>query len=126
MGQDTNFAAALDMVRETAREIRRLEAGASDALHNRGDKAAHRANLVEKCELLAGLPEQVLPLLKGETPDTQKLREGLQDFARRAGMALDVESVFFMGALLYPDDYQDGEPNDLERFVMRFEASERR
>jgi len=114
-------SAALDMVRETAREIRRLEAEAHNALHSRGDKAAHRANLVEKCELLADLPERVEPLLKGDAPAARTLREGLQDFARRANMALDVDSVFFMGALLYPDDYQDGEPNDLERFLTRFE-----
>jgi len=116
------LAAALEMVRETAREIRRLEADALDALHGKGDTAAHRADLVEKCELLADLPERVEPLLKGGDPGAQKLRKGLQDFARRANMALDLESVFFMGALLYPDDYQDGEPNDLERFVMRFEG----
>jgi len=121
MEHNTEFVTALDMVRETAREIRRLEAKAQDALLNRGDKAAHRANLVEKCELLADLPERVEPHLQGDAPRAQKLREGVRDFARRAGMALDVESVFFMGALLYPDDYQDGEPNDLERFVMRFQ-----
>ena len=121
MKHDTELSAALGMVRETAREIRRLEADAHNALHSQGDTAAHRANLVEKCELLADLPERVEPLLKGGDPTAQKLRDGLQDFARRANMALDVESVFFMGALLYPDDYQDGEPNDLERFITRFE-----
>jgi hypothetical protein len=25
--------------------------------------------------------------------------------------------VFYMSALLYPDDYREGEPNDLETFV---------
>ena len=46
-----------------------------------------------------------------------------EDFARRAGMALSLESIFFMGALLYPEDYQDGDRNDLERFLDRFEAA---
>ena len=50
------------------------------------------------------------------------LLAGLEDFARRAGMALQLESIFFMGALLYPDDYEAGDPNDLERFLERFVA----
>jgi len=120
MERDTQFSAALKMIRETAREIRRLEADAQQALHGQGDTAVHRANLVEKCELLADLPQRVEPLLKGDDPAARKLLDGLQDFARRADMALNLESVFFMGALLYPDDYQDGDPNDLERFLASF------
>jgi hypothetical protein len=111
----------LDMLRETARNIRRLEEEGLEALHVRGDKDTHRFNMMEKCELLADLFDHAEPYLKGDDPVTERLRAGLKDFSRRANMALDLQSIFFMSALLYPDEYQDGQPNDLERFLLRFE-----
>lgn len=121
MAYDENFVKVLGMVRETAESIRALEKGGWEALHARGDKDAHRAAMLEKCELLADLPEHAEPYLKGDDEATDRMRRELKDFARRANMALDLESVFFMSALLYPEDYQDGDPNDLERFLARFE-----
>lgn len=123
MEHESGIEHVLDQVRETARSIRELEAAGLDALHNKGDKDTHRFNMMEKCELLAELPEHAEPYLKGDDPVSERLRAGLKDFARRANMALDLESIFFMQALLYPDDYQDGEPNDLERFIMKFEKN---
>jgi hypothetical protein len=118
----SDITKVLDMVRETAQAIRRLEKDALDALHGRNDTNAHRAMMLEKCELLAVLPEHAEPYLKGDDAVTDSLRQGLKGFARRADMALNLESIFFMSALLYPDDYQDGDPNDLERFLTRYEA----
>ncbi len=116
--------AALEGVRRTAATIRRLEAEASRALHEAGDTAAHREKLTAKCLLLEALPEETAGALAGSDADgVTAFAAGLEDFARRAGMALSLESIFFMGALLYPDDYQDGDPNDLERFLDRFEAA---
>lgn len=115
---------ALAMAREAAGRIRDLEKTALAALHGAGDTAAHRAGLTEKCVVLTGLPEEVEALLPDPaTPDATAFADGLEDFARRAAMALSLESVFFMGALLYPEEYQDGDPNDLERFLDRFEAA---
>lgn len=122
MEQLSDIAKVLEMVRETAQDIRRLEKDAMEALHGQGDTDAHRAMMLEKCELLADLPEHAEPYLKGDDAVTDSLRQGLKGFARRADMALNLESIFFMSALLYPDDYQDGEPNDLERFLARYEA----
>lgn len=116
--------AALEGVRRTAATIRRLEAEASRALHVDGDKTAHREKLTTKCLLLEALPEETAGALAGsDAAGVTAFAAGLEDFARRAGMALSLESIFFMGALLYPDAYQDGEPNDLERFLDRFEAA---
>lgn len=115
--------AALAVAREAARRIRALEAAALAALHDGNDTAAHRAGMTEKCLVLEALPGEVEAQLPDPaTPDTTAFAAGLEDFAKRAGMALSLESIFFMGALLYPDDYQDGELNDLERFLDRFEA----
>jgi len=116
-------AVALTAVREAARRIRSLEAEALAALRERDDTAGHRADLLEKCRLLAALPETVKRSLpQAASPDTTAFAAGLSDFAHRADTALSLGSIFFMGALLYPEDYQEGDPNDLERFLERFEA----
>lgn len=120
MNGTSDMAKVLEIIRETAASIRALEKDGWDALHARGDKVAHRSAMLEKCELLADLPEHAEPYLKGDDGGTERMRRGLKDFARRANMALDLESIFFMSALLYPDDYRDGDPNDLERFLARF------
>jgi hypothetical protein len=117
----SDIGRVLDMAGEAARTIRRLEAEGLDALHALGDKDTHRFNMMEKCELLADLADHAEPYLKGSDPVTERLRVGLKDFSRRAAKAMDLQSIFFMSSLLYPDDYQDGQPNDLERFLLRFE-----
>jgi len=122
MNTTSGLQQALDLLRRTAAGIRRLEAEGKEALHGRGDTIAHREKMLEKCELLADLPENLQDVLGAEasSPDGQRLLRGAEGFARRANQALDLESIFYMSALLYPDDYQDGEPNDLERFSGTF------
>ena len=120
MDNARDMTKALAVVAETARAVREAEREALEALHGRGDSQTNRFKMMEKCELLAEMTEHAEPYLKGEDPATQRLRQGLKDFARRANMALDLESIFFMSALLYPEDYREGEPNDLERFLARF------
>jgi len=117
-------AAAWEVVRDSAGRIRELEASAAKALHENGDAPGHRKLMTEKCLVLESLPEAVEEALAGDdAAGAAALLAGLEDFARRAGMALQLESIFFMGALLYPDDYADGDPNDLERFLERFAAA---
>jgi hypothetical protein len=115
---------AFAVVRDAAGRIRELEAAAGRLLHEAGDTVGHRRLLTEKCLLLVSLPEEVdEALADSDAGGTAAFASGLEDFARRAGLALQLESIFFMGALLYPDDYQDGDPNDLERFLERFAAA---
>ena len=117
-------AAAWEVVRDAAGRIRELEASAAKALHENGDATGHRKLMTEKCLVLESLPEAAEEALAGDdAAGAAALLAGLEDFARRAGMALQLESIFFMGALLYPDDYADGDPNDLERFLERFAAA---
>ncbi len=123
MSGDVIPAPALEAASQAARRVRELEVLAGEALHGRGDTAGHRALMVQKCEVLADLPETVEPLL-GRSPDpaAEEFLSGLADIARRAGQALDLGSIFYMTALLYPEDYAEGDPNDLERFVDGFRA----
>lgn len=124
MGKSKVPHTALDLAWQAAREIRRLEGEASKVLHEAGDTAGHRKLLTDKCLTLEALPEEASKSLEASTADgVAAFAAGLEDFARRAGMALSLESIFFMGALLYPEDYQDGDPNDLERFLDRYEAA---
>ena len=124
MTHSIGMTKALKLLGDTAADIRRLEAEAAEALHGRADKAAHREMMLEKCELLADLPENAQDALGAEasTPEGRRLLTGAEGFARRANQALDLESIFYMSALLYPDDYQDGDPNDLERFIGTFKG----
>jgi hypothetical protein len=117
-------AAALAVAREAAGRIREIEAEAGRLLHEAGDTAGHRRLLTEKCLVLEELPgEAEEAFCDSTTGGKAAFTSGLEDFARRAAMALQLESIFFMGALLYPEDYRDGDPNDLERFLDRFEAA---
>ncbi|WP_243310753.1 hypothetical protein [Fundidesulfovibrio agrisoli] len=124
MTHSIGMTKALKLLGDTAADIRRLEAEAAEALHGRADKTAHRELMLEKCELLADLPENAQDALGAEasTPEGRRLLTGAEGFARRANQALDLESIFYMSALLYPDDYQDGDPNDLERFIATFKG----
>ena len=107
----------LQSLRGTAKGIRTLEADARAAL-DQGDENTYRANYHEKVFALQDLPELVEPHLK-HLPDplAHKVRTRAQGFATRAQQAESVGSIFFMYALLYPDDYQEGQPNDLEAWI---------
>lgn len=83
-----------------------------------GDQAAYCAAMRAKAELLAGLEDEALPYLEEITDETARAyaRRGLAAFSRSAGQALDLDSVFYMSALLFPEDHQPGRPHDLELF----------
>ena len=53
----------------------------------------------------------------------QLLKNQTGAFSFSAGKALDLNSVFYMSALLYPEDYADGDTNDLENFIIQLENS---
>jgi hypothetical protein len=41
----------------------------------------------------------------------------MERFSMSASTALRIGSVFFMTALLYPEDHKPGDPNDLEVYI---------
>jgi len=124
----------IDFLTKQAHAVRQLEANADKALHQDHDQEAYRGQLLEKAELLSRLPENAQELLAELPENAQDLladldpelagevRTELQGFAQRAEKALELNSVFFMRQLLYPDDYQDGGFNRLETFVRDLEA----
>jgi hypothetical protein len=112
------IGALLEMLGEAASMVGRLEAEAHEALFSRDDAGTHRKKLQEKAMILMELPERGEPFLGGlDAPAAREIRRRLEDFARRAGQALDLGSIFYLSALLHPDDEKEGDENDLERFV---------
>lgn len=112
------LARVVGLMDDVAVQVRALEAEAEILLHEQGDPDGAAANLRRKAELLAGLPDVVEPYLDGLAPAArERVENGAGNFAGRALPALAQGSVFWMRNLLYPEDYADGDPNDLERFI---------
>lgn len=118
MNSGENASNAIAALQSAAERIRRIEDEAREALYVKDDTEAHRRKLQEKTMLLMELTDLVDPFLEGMAKDIRaEIETGLKSFARRASQALELSSIFYMSALLYPDDYREGDPNDLELFV---------
>lgn len=87
------------------------------ALAESGDAEGYRALMREKAELLAGLDGEGRAHL-ASLPEPLRERAGarLRNFSASAKNALSLNSVFYMSALLYPDEHVPGDPNNLEIF----------
>ncbi len=112
----TNPTAALaDFLDERAARVRAIEAEAEALIHDKQDQAGYTAKMREKAGLLAGLAEAAHELVDA-LPEQQANAAAarLEQFSGSAAMSLKVGSVFFMSALLYPEDHKPGQPNDLE------------
>ena len=115
---DTALAVVIGLLDDVAVQIRALEAEAELLLHEQNDPEGSEANMRRKAELLGELPDTLESALDGLDEDVRERVERAADgFSRRGMMALEQGSVFWMRNLLYPEDYKDGEPNDLERFT---------
>jgi hypothetical protein len=99
-------------------EVGRIEAEGERALADEG-QTAFQACLERKAALLAGLAENSEELVEG-IPGAMgdDIAERLERFSTSAATALRIGSVFFMTALLYPEEHKPGEPNDLEAYIM--------
>jgi len=120
MTQRENTSSAVSALQSAAERIRRIEDEAREALYTRNDPEAHRQKLQEKTMLLMELTELVAPFCDGMAKDARaEFETGLNSFAMSAAQALELSSIFYMSGLLYPDDYKEGDRNDLELFIDR-------
>lgn len=95
-----------------------LETEAGRVLQEDKDTAKYKALMCQKAMFLQALPEEARPLVSTLTPEVaQSVIERLERFSQNASRALGLDSVFYMYALLYPDNHQKGEPNDLDRLA---------
>ncbi len=114
----------LDFLRERIRLVRDTEAAALDSLHNKGDEAGYREGMRRKAELLANLSRDAQPFLTKVGPERlPTIEHRLDMFSQSARRSLDIGSVFYMSALLYPEDHQPGQPNTLEAWLKDLERS---
>lgn len=98
--------------------LRHLEAEAKKILLQNGDEERYRQLMQQKALFLSALIDEAVDLLQALPADKrQRVKERFGAFHRNAENALGLNSVFYMSALLYPDDHKEGELNDLELFA---------
>ena len=99
------LAGLIQWLRERHDRIMAVEAEALRLLEA-GDTPGHNAKMREKAELLAALGEDAKPLLAGLPGELRfNLALALERFSGSARNALGLNSVFYMSALLYPEEY---------------------
>lgn len=107
----------IEFLEKKADEVRRLETEGDAVLASEGQRA-FQVKAEAKAELLAALNESAWKITKRLEGDEGKaIAQRLEQFSMSASTALRIGSVFFMTALLYPEDHKPGEPNDLDVFI---------
>jgi hypothetical protein len=107
----------IDYLEHISADVKRIEADGESALAE-GGQTAFQACLEKKAKLLAGLAENAWVLVERlSNVEADGVARRLEQFSMSASTALRLGSVFFMTALLYPEDHQPGEPNDLDAYI---------
>jgi hypothetical protein len=108
-----------DRLENIAKQIREIEEEAHNVLYENNDDDGYKELMRRKALMLAGISDDVEPLAESVQ---NEIKERIERFSLSASQSLEIGSVFFMSALLYPEDYRDGEPNDLEIFAAKVRA----
>lgn len=110
----------LSWLRDRHQTIQRLEQQAQDAIYKDGDEQAYRGKMRARAELIAALDSDAAALV-ADLPGSirEEAESALNCFARGGRNALRIESVFYMSALLYPDEHKPGEPDNLQLLLRR-------
>ena len=89
-------------LRQRHSQVLQAEAKALQCLEA-GDTPGHNACMRQKAELLASMADDAKPMLEF-LPGEQRfnLAMALENFSASARMSLRLNSIFYMGALLYP------------------------
>lgn len=107
------------LVSDIAHQVTILEKDAREILQKNYSEESYRAIMRQKATLLASLHKLATPAIAElpQTEQTKAIDEGLMRFSQSASSALNLNSVFYMSALLFPEDHEEGTPNDLEQFI---------
>lgn len=107
------------LVSDIAHQVTILEKDAREILQKNYSEESYRAIMRQKATLLASLHKLAAPAIAElpQTEQTKAIDEGLMRFSQSASSALNLNSVFYMSALLFPEDHKEGTPNDLEQFI---------
>lgn len=84
----------------------------------KGNQDSYIGIMKQKARLLASLYVKASPYL--DNMDSEEAADyaerGLSVYSYNANKALELNSVFYMSALLFPDEYKQGELHNLEIF----------
>ena len=107
------------LVSDIAQQVTTLEKEAREILQKNYSEESYRAIMRQKATLLAPLHKLAAPSIAKlpQTEQTNIIDERLMRFSQSASNALNLNSVFYMSALLFPEDHEEGAPNDLEQFI---------
>ncbi len=117
--------AFIDWLVERRAFLRNLEAEASRSLNEENDIDRYRELMRQKAMFLAAMAKEAEPYLACLPPNSTgsaRARETLRRFSQGAEQALSLDSVFYMAALLYPDEHKQGDPNNLDIFLELVES----
>lgn len=118
----SSIAALAAWLRKRHAKIKDCEARAHKSLYEDKDEKAYREHMVEKTGLIASLDEETAELTAALPEDRREgIETALRRFAKGARNAQRLESVFYMSALLYPDEHKEGEPDNMERLLRELE-----
>ena len=109
--------AFIKMLQGTIDSIGSLEKEAQAAVEKR-DNDAYVTYMYQKAKILTGVYDQADSFLDAmdDNDAVNYAERSLLAFAKSAKHALDLDSVFYMSALLYPETHKAGDPNTLEVF----------
>lgn len=79
----------------------------------------YRQKMRQKAEKLACLYDQCAAFAN---PASGEAAARIRAFSANAGTALDLDSVFYMSALLYPDDHKPGQPDNLAALIAELKS----
>ncbi|WP_320008934.1 hypothetical protein [Maridesulfovibrio sp.] len=123
MNSENPYRLLADWLEKEAADIRTIEREAYVALHEQNDDSAYRDLMRSKALKLASLAEQGDNIVDvKDRPDLRSAMNRISRFSQSAAQSLEVGSVFFMSALLYPEEHKDGEANDLENFIAELKS----
>ena len=122
MSSDSNIAPVIDWLKARHAAIMADEAEALARLEA-GDTEGYNEKMRARAEAVAALAKDAAPVL-AKLPEAvrERVLAGLMRFSQSAATGLQLGSVFYMSALLYPDDHKPGEPDNLALFIGSLEA----
>ncbi|MDL2272221.1 hypothetical protein LJC23_04225 [Desulfovibrio sp. OttesenSCG-928-I05] len=105
----------LDWLDERCLFLRHLEKEAAEVARTESASPRYRHLMLQKALFLEAMGEEAEPFMNNiPVPMAETARARFQRYAASAQQAMDLDSPFYMSALLYPEDHRPGEPNDLE------------
>jgi len=119
---NNNSIEILNFLKDACTKINFFEASAKQSLAENNSQK-YQEIMLEKAKFLATMSIKVQPILLLLTENLRNIVEPeLQNFSSSALNAISHNSPFYMSALLFPDDYVEGDLNNLEKFTAKIKA----